>query len=177
MLRYAYSKCVSYTNHHLHNDLCIQVYDLWTRNYRVTYPSTLYVTLKVIPVEEIDHAQSSLQPNRRSMLPMQREEGTVSYEQLVLRQQATKRYRVLQSQCSMHWYVTIKLQQHIYPLTAHPTSSHNQQRSLLVLDYPTRPVIYPPPYMLQYIPQGWVALHWHSPILEHCQLLAVQTRI
>lgn len=63
-----------------------QVYNLWSRGYRVAYPSTLYVTLKPIANGPIDSALPSPQPFRRSMLPTQREEGSVTFEQLMLRQ-------------------------------------------------------------------------------------------
>ena len=63
-----------------------QVYNLWSRGYRVAYPSTLYVTLKPIANGPEDSALPSPQPLRRSMLPTQREEGSLTFEQLTLRQ-------------------------------------------------------------------------------------------
>ena len=70
-----------------------QVYNLWSRGYRVAYPSTLYVTLKPMANGPIDSALPSPQPFRRSMLPTQREEGSVTFEQLMLRQvPATNRW-------------------------------------------------------------------------------------
>lgn len=68
----------------------LQAYDLWSRHYRSTYPSTLYVTLEristALPQETVP------EPSARSFDPLQEEKGTLTFEQMVQLQIASKRY-------------------------------------------------------------------------------------
>lgn len=67
----------------------VQVYVLWQRRYRSTYPSTLYVTLRgvsaALPQEEEEEG------GPRSLLPMQEEKGSITVEQMMALQLASKR--------------------------------------------------------------------------------------
>ena len=67
----------------------MQVFALWQRHYRSTYPSTLYVTLGGVSTDQPEDTVPT--PALRSLFPLQEEKGTVSVEQMMQRQLASKR--------------------------------------------------------------------------------------
>lgn len=67
--------------------LNIQVYNLWCRRYRRTYPSTLYVTIQGIPTTVPQEP-----PAMRSLFPLQEEKGSITFEEMLQLQVAKKRY-------------------------------------------------------------------------------------
>lgn len=70
-----------------HSTESAEVFRLWSKRYRSTYPSTLYIT-----VEGVSTALPQEDPTTRSLFPLQEEKGSITFEQMVQLQMASKSF-------------------------------------------------------------------------------------